>query len=257
VDFFQTLKIQKEPMLFKGHTIILVFFALVLSVHSFSQDRIEGGLFFGASYYNGDLNPDKHFYRAKPAIGGLVRVVLNERLALKGTLTAVEIQGKYPQSNIQYPSTAGSASASYSFQRTLADVSGQLEINFFDYDHPFRRSETCFTPYLSGGIASTVYRRYQSGDFDASENSHFILSLPFGIGVKWKPVDWLHVGLEWSFRKTFVDDLDKTGAGDIDPADPYGFETPSGWHDNDWYSYAGVFFTFDLFHRKVPCNAGF
>lgn len=244
-------------MLLKGQAIILFFCALMLSSHSLAQDRIEGGLFFGASYYNGDLNPDRHFYRAKPAVGGLVRVVLNERLAFKGTLTAVEIQGKYPQPDIQYPSNSGNSSSGYSFQRTLADVSTQLEINFFDYDQPFRPEETCFTPYVTGGLAYTVYRPYQSGGSGGSENPHFILSLPFGIGVKWKPLDWLHVGLEWSFRKTFVDDLDKTGEVDIDPADPYGFETPSDWHNNDWYSYAGVFFSFDLFHRKVPCNAGF
>jgi hypothetical protein len=244
-------------MLFKGQSIIVLLIAFFLSVQCFAQDRIEGGFFLGASYYNGDLNPDGHLYKAQPAVGGLVRVVLSNRLAFKGTLTALEIQGEYPGPNIQYPSSSGSSSSRYSFKRSLADVSAQVEINFFDYDEPFRRAETSFTPYLSGGLAYTVYRRYQTGEFDGSENPHFILSLPFGIGVKWKPVDWMHVGLEWSFRKTFVDDLDKTGAGDIDPADPYGFETPSDWHNNDWYSFAGLSFTFDLFHRKVPCNAGF
>ncbi len=244
-------------MLLKGRTFLFFFIMLLFAVQSRAQDRIEGGLFLGASYYNGDLNPSRPFYMAQPAVGGLVRVVLNERLAFKGTLTAVEIQGEYPQNDIQYPAASGNSSSHYGFQRTMADISTQLEINFFDYDQPFRRKETRFTPFLSGGLAYTAYRRYQSDDAGGSENPHFILSLPFGIGVKYKPADWLHVGLEWTFRKTFVDDLDYLGPGEIDPADPYGFQMPSDWHNNDWYSFAGIFFTVDLFHRKVPCNAGF
>ncbi len=245
-------------MLFKGHTILLFLLILLFTVqNSSAQERIEGGLFLGASYYNGDLNPDRHFYKSMPAIGGLVRVVLNERLAFKGTMTLVEIQGEYPQPKIQYPTTSVRNSGFYSFQRTLADFSTQLEINFFDYDQPFRRKETRFTPFISTGLAYTLYNRYETVGSGGSENPHFILSLPFGVGVKWKPIDWLHVGLEWSFRKTFVDDLDYLGPGSIDPADPYGFEQPSDWHNNDWYSYAGLFFTIDLFHKRVPCNAGF
>ena len=240
----------------KGHTILVLIVTFLSSVSAFSQERIEGGLFLGTSYYNGDLNPSKQFYNAKPAVGALIRVVLNERLAFKGTLTALEIGGSYPQSGLQYPS-ASARSSSYSFKRSLADFSTQLEINFFEYDHPFRRKETRFTPFISGGLAYTVYRRYESDDSGGSENPHFILSLPFGAGVKWKATDWLHVGLEWNFRKTFVDDLDFMGPGDINPTDPYGFQQPSDWHNNDWYSFAGVSLTMDIFHRNVPCNAGY
>lgn len=97
------------------------------------------------------------------------------------------------------------------------------------------------------------YRRY----VNSSENPQFVLSLPFGLGLKWKASDWLHVGLEWSFKKTFVDDLDKMGNGVIDPSDPYGFEESAGWHNNDWYSFAGFFVAIDIFHQKIPCNAGY
>ncbi len=226
---------------------------LLASTQIRGQERIEGGFFLGASYYNGDLNPGRQFYRARPAFGGLVRVVMNQRIAFKGTLTAVEIQGSYPQRDVLYPTSSENSVPGFSFQRTLADISTQLEINFFEYDHPFRREETNFTPFFSFGLGYTLYSRYES----RSENPHFILSLPFGIGVKWKPADWVHVGVEWTFKKTFVDDLDMMGQTDINPADPYGFDEYSTWHNNDWYSVAGVFVTFDLFHRRVPCNAGF
>jgi hypothetical protein len=236
---------------------LFVLFFVGVSHFGVSQKRVEGGVFLGASYYNGDLNPGGQFHQAQPAFGGIVRAVFNERIAFKGTLTAVEIQGDYPQKQVYYPSTNGNSNPAYSFQRTLADLSTQIEINFFEYDHPHRKEETRFTPYLSAGLASTFYRRYEEDQNGGSENPHFILSLPFGIGVKWKPTDWVHVGLEWTFRRTFVDDLDKMGPGAIDPSDPYDFQESSGWHNNDWYSFAGVFVTFDLFHRRVSCNAGF
>jgi opacity protein-like surface antigen len=246
-------------MLRKNQIAFLFYvFFLLISFNGLSQERIEGGFFLGASYYNGDLNPGGQFYRAKPAIGGLIRVAFNHRLALKGTFTAVEIEGVYPQEGLLYPAKAGQqASGNYSFERTMADISTQIEFNFFEYNHLFHKEETRFTPYLSGGLASTIYKKYPLDENGGSEKPHFILSLPFGIGVKWKPSDWVHVGLEWTFRKTFVDDLDFTGEGSIDPSDPYGFHESSASHNNDWYSIAGLFVTFDLFHRRVPCNAGF
>ncbi|SFE09744.1 DUF6089 family protein [Thermophagus xiamenensis] len=221
------------------------------------QERIEAGFILGASYYQGDLNSGKLFYRAQPALGGLMRVVINHRLALKGALTMVNIQGDYPAAEIFYPSQVGYSSGQYHFERTMADISAQLEINFFEYDNPYRREETRFTPFISTGIASTLYRRYNSDGSDNSENPHFILSLPFGIGIKWKLYDWMHIGMEWNFRKTFVDDLDKTVSGAIDPSDPYGFDQYSLLHNNDWYSFAGIFVSIDLFHRSIPCNAGY
>ncbi len=239
---------------------IFLFFSAVFLMFAevgHSQDRIEGGFFLGTSYYNGDLNPGGQFYQPKLSYGGLVRVVMNNRFAFKGSLTGLSVSGSYPQKNVFYPAASGSQSATYNFERTIADMATQFELNFFEYDNPTRREETRITPYISGGLAYTMYRRYHVNGDSRSENPLFILSLPFGIGVKWKPADWVHVGLEWSFRKTFVDDLDKMGNGEIDPSDPYGFETSSALHNNDWYSLAGIFVTFDIFHRRVPCNAGF
>jgi hypothetical protein len=245
-------------MIFRFRTFFVFAFLLLSYPSGWGQERIEAGFFLGGSYYNGDLNPEKQFYDVKPSFGGVFRVVANSRIAFKGTLTAVNIQGHYPAEDIQYPvSGYTSAQYLYRFERTMADMAVQIEINFFEYDHPFRSDETRFSPYFSGGIASTLYRRYYSDAGGSSENPHFILSFPFGVGIKWKLSDWVHVGLEWNFRKTFVDDLDTMGPAAIDPSDPYGFNHSSALHNNDWYSFAGLLVTFDLFHRKVPCHAGY
>lgn len=237
--------------------IFVSFFLLPLTERVRAQERIEGGFLLGTSYYIGDLNPGGHFYNARPAFGTLVRVAFNKRLAFKGSLTAVSIKGSYPREDVFFPTESGQQSVNYNFQRTLVDMATQLEINFFEYNNPFRKDETSFTPYISAGLGYTVYTRYLKDENSNSENPQFILSLPFGIGVKWKPLDWVHVGMEWTFSKTFVDDLDAMGYGEIDPSNPYGFKESSNLHNNDWYSYAGVFITFDLFHRSIPCHAGY
>ncbi len=222
-----------------------------------AQRRVEGGPFLGVAYYNGDLNPQRQFYNVHPAFGGLLRMVFNDRLAAKGTLTLSDLSGSYPREDLLYP-VAPNREGYYSFRRTIGDVSAQIEFNFFSFDHIFKSKQTTFTPYLSTGIATTLYRKYKlEDDGTSSHKPHFILSLPVGIGVKWKPVDWMRVGAEWSFRKTFADDLDRVKGGAIDPADPYGFDESSLVHNNDWYSFAGVYATFTLFKQRTPCNAGY
>lgn len=86
----------------------------------------------------------------------------------------------------------------------------------------------------------------------------FVLSLPFGVGAKYKLNSWIRVGAEWSFRKTFVDDLDYVGgSGIVNPDDPYGFDEKALTHNNDWYSFAGITVTFSFSRRKTACNGGF
>jgi len=221
----------------------------------YAQDRLELGGFIGTSYYFGDLNPGKQFYKPHPASGGLARYVFTDRIAFKASATYGRISGEYPGNNLLYKENADYASK-YSFGRSIGDIAAQVEINFLSYDHPFI-STTNFTPYISMGLATTLYNRIDTEDQNAAAKPVFILSLPFGVGVKYKINKWIRVGAEWTFRKTFVDDLDYVGPGAINPADPYEFEESRLTHNNDWYSFAGVFVTFNLLKRKTECKGGY
>jgi opacity protein-like surface antigen len=224
-----------------------------------AQDKLEIGVLAGTSYYLGDLNPQKQFYMPGFAYGGVGRYVLTDRFAVKGIISTIKIQGKYPDNNVVFPQ----GDIGYSFNRRLYDGSAQLEFNFKSYDHPFIKSAN-FSPYLSFGIGTTFINKRFSTDEDNPEQSNFILSLPFGVGVKYKINDWVRIGAEWSFRKTFVDDLDLTESNPtVDPSNPYSFgeydelNYKQKIHNNDWYSFAGVMITFSLLKRKTECNAGF
>lgn len=221
-----------------------------------AQDRLEVGAFLGTSYYFGDLNPGKQFYKPHPAFGGLARYAFNERIALKATAIYGRISGEYPDKDLLYKETS-TTGGNYSFVRNIGDLAAQCEINFRSYDHPYI-STTNFTPYVSIGLATTFYNRIVTENGNDAAKPVFILSLPFGVGGKYKINKWVRVGAEWTFRKTFVDDLDYIGGGrGINPSDPYGFGENTVTHNNDWYSFAGVYVTISFLKRKARCNGGY
>lgn len=230
----------------------MIFLSVVLTGVN-AQDRIEIGGRVGVSYYMGDLNPQRQFNNPSYQIGGIIRYTLNDRFALKGTGSLVKLNFSYPQYGILFPS----GEIGYEGTRRMVDATGELEINFLSYDHPFIK-KTRFTPYLSLGLGTTIYKRFDTDNENNSEEMVFILSLPFGIGLKYKVNDWIRVGAEWSFRKTFVDDLDYVRHNnDINPDDPYGFGNDGGINNKDIYSFAGVMVTFSMFKRKTECKSGY
>jgi len=232
---------------------IIISFIIGVCVNSFSQDKIEIGGMVGTSYYLGDLNHQKQFYKPSLAFGGIARYVLSDRMALKGTAIIDRLKGEYPNNGIVFPE----GDVKYSFSRTIGDAALQAEFNFMSYDHPFVRT-TNFTPFISFGLGTTVYKRFDADPTKNSQQTVFILSLPFGVGFKYKINDWIRVGVEWSFRKTFVDDLDyMERINQINPYDPYGFENTQKIHNTDMYSFAGVMVTFSMFKRKTECNSGY
>ena len=101
---------------------------------------------------------------------------------------------------------------------------------------------------------NTFYKRF----IDNTEKPQFVLSLPFGAGVKWRLKPGLRVGMEWSLRKCFADDLDLVGFNNsVNPSDPYGFNTRKATHNNDWVSFVGVYASFTILNRRSKCSAGF
>jgi len=220
-----------------------------------AQDRLEFGGFLGTSYYFGDLNPAVQFKDPGLAFGGIGRYVFNDRVAFKAMAVMGKISGSYDPSEGSYLEDV-TMNPGYSFSRNVGDISGQFELNFLSYDHRFI-SNTVFTPYLSFGLATSIYsvsgRDNQNGD----AKPVFVLSLPFGFGAKYKLNKWMRVGAEWTFRKTFADDLDYASVGYVDPADPYGYNVSTMTHNNDWYSFAGVYLTINMFKRKDTCSSGY
>jgi len=228
------------------------FFALlVLSLFVFfsfenkleAQMKIDFGPLAGTSYYMGDLNPGVPFVETRPAFGGLARYVISDRLALKGTITYGEISGTYDPDKTGILPVTGTVNgnAGY-FRRSLLSLDFTGEVNLFSYDHKFIAS-TVFTPYVSFGAGTVGYNRQEtSGNDSEGVKPYFALSLPMGIGVKYKINKRLRIGAEWTFYKLFVDDIDN-----------YDSIGNALTHNNDWFSVFKIYITFGFLRRKSEC----
>ena len=106
-------------------TFMTVFY--LSKAQSFVQNA-EVGVFFGTSYYIGDLN-EKHFNLTQPAIGLMYRWNLNRRFALKGSVWAGSIRGSDKTSN-----DSVRINRNLHFKSPLTELSGQIEFNFFEYE---------------------------------------------------------------------------------------------------------------------------
>jgi hypothetical protein len=209
----------------------ILLLSLMVSGVTFSQPKANIGIFAGTAYYMGDINPNRHFYRSSLSLGALYRYNLNTRIALRlnayyARLSASDLD--FPK--ILHPDRPFRPAM---FNTSLLDAALQIEFNFL----PFTPNvgNWAYTPYISAGIAGALIT-----------SSRNFASIPFGIGAKVNLTSRISAGAEWSFRKTFTDRID----GIVNPS-----ETGSLLHNNDWYSFLGVFITFKFFNFAADCPA--
>lgn len=228
-------------MLFKRTIIICVLFYSVVAVNG--QKNLDFGLFGGASYYLGDLNTSHQFYHSHFAYGALMRYNLNSRWALKASLYGGGLSGDDLDFKFKYQRYR-----KYSFYTPIVELSGQIELNFLPYKIGDKRNK--FTPYVSVGgtflIASYAIQPYQP-------------AIPFGVGFKFNFMPRVGMGIEWSFRKTFTDGLDKVVWYKDLPTttveNSYLLDKQTGYyHQRDWYSFCGLFITYQFKSSGADCN---
>jgi len=209
----------------------MLLFALTVS----AQRNANVGVFGGVSYYMGDINPNRHFYRPAPAFGGLYRYNINTRYSIRANGYYARLAGNdadFP--DIYRPDRPANPA---SFSTSLVDLSLQIEFNFFPHIPNLRRWDT--TPYLTTGISGALVTGSDAG----AQN---FLSIPMGIGMKTTLTKRLSAGAEFAFRKSFSDNID----GVANPSD-----IRSSIHNNDWYSFMGVFITYKFFNFAAGCPA--
>lgn len=206
------------------------------------QSSLEFGIFLGGSNYYGELVNKFFETRGTHFNGGLLtRWNPNDRLTFKLGANYGKISGY----DNWYGDDPVRKFRNLSFQSTLWDFSGNLEINLNTIDF---RSETGVVPYIFGGIAvfkfnpqaqfvydpnSAVAQNIQNyaalqprdGEWvnlqplgtegqgtteynDRKRYSLTQLAIPFGGGLKFKMNRNWTLGLEYGVRKTFTDYLD-------------------------------------------------
>lgn len=249
--------------------VALCAFLAFLPLPSQAQDRLELGLMAGGSYYLGDMNPSQQFKMTRPAAAFFGRYMASDRVAFRGQVGYYGTAGKYDSKSPDVYSSAVAPSGGgftegqtevvrpldLEFKNGLIDVSFLGEFNFLSFDHMFRKEQTRFTPYLALGLGCTAYSHYKAG----AKKRQFVLSLPFGFGAKYKVNKLLRLGLEWTFHKTFTDDLECVDdmQGSFDPSDPYRNGVHKMTHNNDWFANVCVSVSFSLWPRSLVCQDGY
>lgn len=254
-----------HPQKIMRKILISFMFLVFLAPLVYAQKSGDLGLMGGATFYMGDLNPNKPFLMSKPAFGVLYRQNFNSRISLRvhglrGTVAGDDLVSKAnPERNLN-------------FESTLTEAGLQVEINFFEYYtgskmHPI-------SPYIFGGPSVFFFKPFANlpaGKVElpqlTTENQGnpyklYAFSGSFGIGLKYSLSKMIGVGAEWGMRKTttdYLDDVSQTYYLDLagknannatineiasDPTLTHNAGMQRGnSRDTDWYSFAGISLT--------------
>ena len=205
---------------------ILIVCCLALSAKANAQfddpKTLEVGPHVGASYYIGDINPQKPFAQSDLEWGGVVRFNYNNRWTFRFDYSHATV--KAYDEVIKWRPERG-----LNFKSKVNDFSLVAEFNFLEYytGNPKRN----VSPYIFGGISVFQYTAFaQVGDewvnlreYDTEgpqdpdakwyqkmfgKDSPVGVSIPFGMGVKFSLSRHMAATVEWRMQKTFTDYLD-------------------------------------------------
>jgi hypothetical protein len=227
---------------------------------NFRQNEI--GLFGGASYYLGDINPRKHFFPSHPAFGAFYRFTPNYRYAFRfggsyGTVSASDSKSKEPDQ----------LERNLSFRSRIIDAHAIAEFNFVDYRIGNERHY--FTMFIFAGLGGCYmnpqmkvngsYISLQSMKTEGQNHSYsqIQMTMPFGVGFKWNVTDRIGLGVEWGPRKMFTDYLDDVSGSYSSFTTALIPGIPGAMRGNprskDWYFFYGFTLNLRLLKGEV-CN---
>jgi len=209
---------------------LVILFVLAMPLNA--QRNSDYGVFGGISYYMGDINPETFFYNPAPAVGIIYRYNFHPRHALRtniyyGTISAddLDFNNDFQQSRAA------------SFKSSIVEWTLQFEFNFLPYTTTGRWGD--YSPYFAAGAGACLVTR---------DGLTLTPVIPLSVGIKVNIHKNLGLELEYGARKTFYDNFD----GLTDNIDPDHY---SWTHNNDWYMFTGVTFTWKMFHKLQSCPA--
>ncbi len=271
----------------RGVSLVLFSVMGLVACQPLLAQRSEIGFGVGGSFYMGDINPKKIFYKTQWAGSLFYRYNINTRMALRFGLSYGRIMGA--------DSDFGNL-RNLNFRNDLWEVSALWEVNFLDFFTGSRQHR--LAPYLvlgAGMAMSDPYGAYPDAEtgssrwvalrplrtegqgvegYDLKPYSRFQFVVPMGLGLKFSVFRFMSIGVEWTMRLAFTDYLDDVGGTYADPGilgSQYGpesayFADPSGTCHQagsrrgdagtyDWYSFALFTVSFRLPGKDVLCPA--
>lgn len=220
---------------------VVLFVTLVFSLNfGFTQDG-DLGPFIGAAFYVGEINQSKAFYMPSLVYGAIYKHNFAERFSLRIEGSHTKLKGNDANSDFLYQNQRN-----FSFTNNVTDLSAGIEFNFLPFDKSEKNTKY-FTPYIFTGLSFLVI----------PENvKSFTFSIPFCFGMKYAISEKITLGAEWSIRKTFTDYLDKIDEDKISNLRTLQQNKQLSYNlNNDWFSYAGIILSFQIFADENQCPA--
>lgn len=268
--------------------LVLLLLLLFFNTPALLGQKNEIGVFFGGSYYLGELNPGRQFAMTRIALGGIYRYNFGPHISARLNGIFASVEGN--DALIKY-----NEDRNLRFVSKVTELSGQIEINFL----PFVAGnlDTPYSPFIFGGggifgfspqaqneEGRWVNLRPLNTEGQGSElyperkpygriSSNYL----FGIGLKFNISRNITGGVEWGMRRTGTDYLDDVSTTYADPAVFAGTDNEilsQYFYDrslshrgentglqrgdpstNDWYSFAGFVIAFkikDFTRGKCP-----
>jgi len=224
----------------------LLFLLFLIPISVFAQRQYDVGIYAGASYYMGEMNPSQQFNDAGRNYGILYRYIFNKRYAVKAQVNRAILKGG-TSSNSSFPENS-SFNNHNDFKHKILDFSIQAEFNFLPYNTTDLKDR--YTPYVTTGISGLIF----------PVGLNLPIAIPFGIGLKYNYNKRIGVGFEWTFKRTFDDEWDYNGEyigrlvhDDVNNRDIL-VKQNAFQYNKDWYSFVGLFLTYK-FDESFECPA--
>ena len=182
----------------------------------------------------------KLFGNGKLAAGVIARFPLSPRMAIKTNLSYLKMEGDVSKATQFYPAVPGVAGVerlNYAYSGAIYDLSVLYELHFLPYGYlPTYMGYHQLVPYLQIGFGASY------GDIDKS----LALSIPMGVGLKYKVARRVNLGLEWRMNFTNNDGVEGLES-------PMGIKS-SGFKNKDHHSMLFFTVTYDLSPKCPTCN---
>ena len=221
------------------HTIVRLLIGCILTMlplrHAQAQEleyALELGVMAGPLTYFGDANYGSPFKNPNAAAAVFARYNLNQRMSLKFDVAYGKISGDASKGSNKFPDQDGQE---WKFSKPLVDIACQYELNFWAYGTggSYKGSRR-LAPYIQMGLGLTAC------------NKEVALSIPLGIGVKYKFAPRWNCGADLSVRFTTSDNLDGI-------TDPYRISS-GAFKNKDSYAMLLFYVAYDLCPKYRKCN---
>jgi hypothetical protein len=215
----------------KKLTLFLIISTITIAL--FAQRKADFGVIGGTTFYLGEINQEKPFYRPGYHAGAIFRYNIDKRHSFRLKSVYAQVSGSdddFDNFIVGRPATT--------FSTSLVNTAAQFEYNFFDYLTGNIAYD--WTPYVYAGVGYSLILS-SGATTGLPANSH--VNIPFGFGFKFNLGKRWSSGVEWTFNKTFSDRVD----GVIPPIEA------SFLYKNDWYNFVGLFITYKFFKFAADC----